>query len=54
MVEIKYRSLEKWCYKQEMVWKWRKYKWKKLVNSNNGGRRESEEEEARERERWRQ
>jgi len=26
MVEIKFRRLEKWFSKQEMVWKWRKCK----------------------------
>ena len=46
MVEIKFRSLEKWFSKQEMECKGRKCKRKKPVNSENGGRRESEEEEA--------
>ena len=45
MVEIKFSSLEKWFSKKELVWKWTKCKRKKLVNSDNEGRRESEEEE---------
>ena len=45
MNEIKFRSLGKWFSMEEMVRWWRKCKWKKLVNSNNGGRRESEEGE---------
>ena len=52
MNESKFRSLGKWFSKEEMVWEWRKWKWKKLVNSNNGERRESEEGELKKR--WKQ
>ena len=38
MIEIKFKSLEEWFSKQEMVWKKRKCKGKKAWNSNNGGR----------------
>ena len=37
-IEIKFRSLKKLFFKQEMVWEKRKCKRNEAWNSNNGGR----------------
>ena len=44
MNESKFRSLGEWFSREEMVWRGRKCKWRKWVNSDNGGRKKSEEE----------